>query len=40
EVGCGVGMQKIDILTINQYSSGKEYRIVELKDEPINPKIV
>lgn len=40
EVGCGVGMQKIDILTINQYSSGKEYRIVELKDEPINPRIV
>ena len=33
-------MQKIDILTINQNAGRREYRIVELKDEPIQPDIV
>jgi hypothetical protein len=40
EVACGVGMQKIDILTICQNGSRKEYRIIELKDEPIQPEVV
>jgi hypothetical protein len=40
EVACGVGMQKIDILTINQYDGNREYRIIELKDEPVHPHIV
>ena len=41
EVACGVGMQKIDILTICQKNKErKEYRIIELKDEPIDPKVV
>ncbi|MBL7123716.1 MAG: hypothetical protein ISS14_02360, partial [Actinobacteria bacterium] len=31
EVACGVGMQKIDILTICQNGEKKEYRLVELK---------
>jgi len=35
EVACGVGMQKIDILTINQIENKSEYRIIELKDRPI-----
>ncbi|MEN3037619.1 MAG: hypothetical protein ABDI07_00440 [Candidatus Kryptonium sp.] len=40
EVFCGVGMQKIDILTICQGNEKREYRIIELKDEPIKPDIV
>jgi hypothetical protein len=40
EVSCGVGMQKIDILTINENENKKEYRIIELKDECITPNIV
>ncbi len=42
EVACGVGMQKIDILTICQNSNNNvyEYRIIELKDEPVKPEIV
>ena len=40
EVACGVGMQKIDILTICQNEERKEYRIIELKDEPIQPDII
>ena len=40
EVASGVGMQKIDILTINQVEERKEYRIIELKDEPVDPKVV
>lgn len=40
EVACGVGMQKIDILTINYSGGRKEYRIIELKDEPVQPEIV
>ncbi len=41
EVACGVGMQKIDILTISQRDDGKsEYRLIELKDEPVQPEIV
>jgi len=40
EVASGVGMQKIDILTINQVKERKEYRIIELKDESVDPKIV
>jgi len=42
EVACGVGMQKIDILTICQNSArkGNEFRLIELKDEPIQPQVV
>lgn len=40
EVPCGVGMQKIDILSICQNSEKKEYRLIELKDEPVQPEIV
>ena len=40
EVACGVGMQKIDILTINQNAGRTEYRIIELKDEPVQRDVV
>jgi hypothetical protein len=40
EVACGVGMQKIDILTINQLEEREEYRVIELKDEPVEPEVV
>ncbi|MCX7761246.1 MAG: hypothetical protein N2252_00260 [Candidatus Kryptonium sp.] len=40
EVFCGVGMQKIDILTTCQDNEKKEYKIIELKDEPIKLDIV
>jgi hypothetical protein len=40
EVACGVGMQKIDILTITQEGERKEYRVIELKDEPVQPEVV
>lgn len=40
EVACGVAMQKIDILAINQLEKRVEYRIIELKDEPVAPGIV
>ncbi|CUU07675.1 hypothetical protein JGI3_01547 [Candidatus Kryptobacter tengchongensis] len=40
EIACGVGMQKIDILTICQNSERKEYRLIELKDEPVGPEVV
>lgn len=40
EVACGVGMQKIDILTICQMDEKVEYRIVELKDEPVGSEVV
>ncbi len=40
EVACGVGMQKIDILTICERKGKREYRLIELKDEPIEPGIV
>ncbi len=40
EVPCGVGMQKIDLLTINKINNHNEYRIIELKDEPIRPEII
>lgn len=44
EVPCGVGMQKIDILTIlrRPKSEAKEYRIIELKDRAgdIQPSVV
>jgi len=40
EVACGVGMQKIDILTICQNDERKEYRLIELKEEPVKPEIV
>jgi len=39
EVACGVGMQKIDVLTICQNGERKEYRLIELKDEPIQPEV-
>ena len=40
EVACGVGMQKIDILTICQDGEKREYRLIELKDEPVHPEVV
>lgn len=40
EVSCGVGMQKIDILTICQSSERKEYRLIELKDEPVQSEVI
>jgi hypothetical protein len=40
EVSSGVGMQKIDILTINQSGERKDYRIIELKDESVDPGVV
>lgn len=40
EIACGVGMQKIDILTICQNNERREYRLIELKDEPVEPEIV
>jgi hypothetical protein len=40
EVACGVGMQKIDILTICQNGERQEYRLIELKDEPVKPEVV
>lgn len=40
EVACGVSMQKIDILTTNELKKRSEYRVIELKDEPVDPAIV
>lgn len=40
EVACGVGMQKIDILTICQNGDRREYRLIELKDEAVQPEVV
>jgi len=40
EVACGVGMQKIDILTICEDRERKEYRTIELKDEPVQLGVV
>ena len=37
---CGVGMQKIDILSICQNDQRREYRLIELKDEPVEPEVV
>jgi hypothetical protein len=40
EVACGVGMQKMDLLVINEHGGRREYRIIELKDEPVKPDVV
>ena len=40
QVACGMGMQKIDILTICKNKGEIEYRIIELKDEVVKPDIV
>lgn len=40
EVACGVGMQKLDILSICQDGERKQYRQIELKDEPVQPSVV
>jgi len=40
EVASGVGMQKIDILSICQENDKNIYRIIELKDEAVSPSIV
>jgi|YNPMSStandDraft_1061717.scaffolds.fasta_scaffold01992_6 hypothetical protein len=40
EVACGVGMQKIDILTICQNGDRIEYRLIELKDESVQPEVI
>lgn len=39
EIACGVGMQKIDILTINQVENRNVFRIIELKDEYVKEDI-
>ncbi|HPP30349.1 MAG TPA: hypothetical protein PLE69_05455 [bacterium] len=40
EIACGVGMQKMDVMTICQKEEVKEYRLIELKDEPVEPDII
>jgi len=40
EIACGVSMQKIDLLAICDTSRGPQYRLVELKDQPVQPGIV
>lgn len=40
EVACGIGMQKIDVFSIVQKLTGKEFRIIELKDEIVKLNIV
>lgn len=40
EVACGVGMQKIDILTMCPNNEKSKYRIIELKDEPISEDVI
>ncbi len=40
EVASGVGMQKIDVLTLCQDGERKEYRLIEFKDEAVVPGIV
>lgn len=40
EVTAGVGMQKIDILTICEKEGKKEYRLIELKDEAVQPGVI
>jgi len=40
EVACGVGMQKIDILTINRKEEKNEFRLIELKYKSVQPEVV
>ena len=40
EVACGVGMQKIDLLTICKRGERNEFRMIEFKDEPIAAEII
>lgn len=40
EVSCGVGMQRIDILSIQKYDNKTVIRIIELKDEPAYKEIL
>jgi hypothetical protein len=40
EVACGVGMQKIDLFTINGGEDHVEYRVIELKIDLPNPTTV
>ncbi|HLC23546.1 MAG TPA: hypothetical protein VJL08_03810 [Dehalococcoidia bacterium] len=40
EVACGVGMQKIDILTLCDDGKRREYRLIELKHKPVEPPVV
>lgn len=41
QVYCGVGMQKIDVLTITEKQRGdREFRLIELKDDPLRPEII
>ena len=40
EVPCGVGMQKIDIMTICGSKEKPIYRIIELKTKPIDPNVI
>ena len=40
EVACSVGMRKIDILTICQEGERNQFRLIELKDEPVEPQVI
>ena len=40
EVACGLGMQKIDLLAINEEQNGSTFRIIELKKAPPNTQSV
>jgi hypothetical protein len=40
EVACSVGMRKIDILTICQEGERKQFRLIELKDEPVKAQVI
>jgi len=40
EVACSVGMRKIDILTICQEGERSQFRLIELKDEPVEPQVL
>jgi len=40
EVACSVGMRKIDILTICQEDERRQFRLIELKDEPVEPQVI
>lgn len=40
EVACSVGMRKMDILTICQEGERSQFRLIELKDEPVEPQVL
>lgn len=40
EVACGLGMQKMDLFVINEGRNGQQFRIIELKKDPPDERIV